>query len=177
MFCLGSGAFQGETATDFTISANTCTGTAIVPGATCSNLNATAAGTSSNTWTRVDEALTNAFWNTVYDIATKEFPALEMKPLEPTKDSTWINIRPLDMPTRPRGGGNVAGKQVEIARRAAVGFEHCQVLRAEMRVPSRVRSIHIPGISIHMPGILIHMPRNAHGHLVVTFPQQSDHVH
>ena len=66
------------------------------------NLFATAAERSSNTWTRVDDAVTNAFWNAAYDIATKEFPDLEMKPLELTKDSTWINIRPLDMPTRPR---------------------------------------------------------------------------
>lgn len=66
------------------------------------NFIATAAERISNTWTRVDDAVTNAFWNAAYDIATKEFPDLEMKPLELTKDSTWINIRPLDMPTRPR---------------------------------------------------------------------------
>ena len=66
------------------------------------NLIATAAERSSNTWTRVDDEVTNAFWNTAYDIATTEFPDLEMKPLELTKDSTWINIRPLGMPTRPR---------------------------------------------------------------------------
>jgi hypothetical protein len=67
-----------------------------------SNLMATAAQRSSNTWTRVDDAVTNAFWNAAYEIATKEFPDLEMKPLELTKGSTWITIRPLDMPTHPR---------------------------------------------------------------------------
>lgn len=66
------------------------------------NFIATAAERNSNTWTRVNDAVTNAFWNAAYEIATKEFPDLEMKPLELTKDSTWINIRPFDMPTRPR---------------------------------------------------------------------------
>jgi hypothetical protein len=66
------------------------------------NFIATATRGGGNTWTRVDDAVTNAFWNAAYDIATKEFPDLEMKPLELTKDSTWINIRPLDMPTSPR---------------------------------------------------------------------------
>lgn len=66
------------------------------------NFIATATRGGGNTWTRVDDAVTNAFWNAAYDIATKEFPDLEMKPLELTKDSSWINIRPLDMPTSPR---------------------------------------------------------------------------
>src|ERR1700722_905075 len=34
-----------------------------------------------------------------------------------------------------KGVGNIAGMQVEIVGRAVVGFEHSQVLRAEMRVP------------------------------------------
>jgi hypothetical protein len=66
------------------------------------NFIATAAKRSGNTWTRVDDAVTNAFWNAAYDIATNEFPDLEMRPPELTKDSTWINFRPQDMPTRPR---------------------------------------------------------------------------
>lgn len=66
------------------------------------NFVATATRRGGNTWTRVDDAVTNAFWKAAYDIAIKEYPDLEMKPLELTKDSTWINIRPLDMPTSPR---------------------------------------------------------------------------
>ena len=57
---------------------------------------------SSNTWSRTDDVVTNAFWKVAFGIATREFPDLEMKPLNVTKDSTWINFRPLDMPTRPR---------------------------------------------------------------------------
>jgi hypothetical protein len=66
------------------------------------NFLSTAAKRSANSWTRVDDAVTNAFWERAYDIATKEFPDLEMQPLELSKDSTWINVRPHDMPTRPR---------------------------------------------------------------------------
>jgi hypothetical protein len=66
------------------------------------NFIATASKRSGNTWTRVDDAVTNAFWNAAYDIATKEFSDLEMRPPELSKDSTWINIRPQDMPTLPR---------------------------------------------------------------------------
>lgn len=66
------------------------------------NFIATAAKRSANTWTRIDDEITNAFWKAAYDIAVKEFPDLEMQPLELTKDSTWINFRPQDMPTRPR---------------------------------------------------------------------------
>jgi hypothetical protein len=66
------------------------------------NFIATAAKRSANTWTRVDDAITNTFWKAAYDIATREFPDLEMQTLELTKDSTWINFRPQDMPARPR---------------------------------------------------------------------------
>lgn len=66
------------------------------------NFVATAAMKNANTWTRQDDTRTNAFWKAAYEIATNEFPDLEMKPLTVTKDSTWINFRPLDMPTRPR---------------------------------------------------------------------------
>ncbi|MET3364703.1 hypothetical protein [Bradyrhizobium ottawaense] len=63
---------------------------------------ATAASKSVNTWVKIDDAATNAFWAAAYQIAAHEFPILEMKELEVTKDSTWINFRPRDMPTQPR---------------------------------------------------------------------------
>jgi hypothetical protein len=66
------------------------------------NFIATASKRSANSWTRADDAVTNAFWSAAYDIASKEFPDLEMRVPELTKDSTWVNFRPLDMPTRPR---------------------------------------------------------------------------
>ncbi len=54
-------------------------------------------------------------------------------------------------PAHPKnqGVGNVAGMQVEIVWRAVVGFEHCQVLRAEMRVrflPGQDRKDFLPGL-------------------------------
>jgi len=66
------------------------------------NFIATAASRSANTWTKLDDQATNAFWDAAYEVATREFPALEMKPLNVTMGSTWINFRPRDMPTRPR---------------------------------------------------------------------------
>ncbi|HYA17254.1 MAG TPA: hypothetical protein VEF06_07300 [Bryobacteraceae bacterium] len=63
---------------------------------------ASAAKKSSNTYERIDDARTNLFWAAAYDIAVREFPELEMKPLTVTKDSTWIEFRPKDMPSLPR---------------------------------------------------------------------------
>jgi hypothetical protein len=62
---------------------------------------ATAASKSINTWVKIDDEVTNAFWRAAYDIASRDFPVLEMKELNVSKDSTWINFRPQDMPTRP----------------------------------------------------------------------------
>jgi hypothetical protein len=66
------------------------------------NFVATASKKSSNTWTRNDDDVTNAFWKAAFNIATEEFPDLEMKTPNLTKDSTWINFRPVDLPTLPR---------------------------------------------------------------------------
>ncbi|HWA90647.1 MAG TPA: hypothetical protein VG889_11465 [Rhizomicrobium sp.] len=55
-----------------------------------------------NTWSREDDAATNAFWDAAYAIAAREFPQLEMKPLKLTKNSSWINFRPRDFPTQPK---------------------------------------------------------------------------
>ena len=63
---------------------------------------AAATSRSMNTWQKVDDATTTAFWDAAYDIASREFHALEMKPLNLTKDLTWINFRPQDMPTLPK---------------------------------------------------------------------------
>jgi hypothetical protein len=62
----------------------------------------TAAGRSVNTWKLDNDELTNRFWDAAYNIASREFVDLEMKPLKVTKGSTWINLRPRDMPTSPR---------------------------------------------------------------------------
>ncbi|GJD42012.1 hypothetical protein [Methylobacterium bullatum] len=54
-----------------------------------------------NNWERQVDDITEVFWSAAYAVAIKEFPILEMKPLKVTKDSTWINFRPRDMPTMP----------------------------------------------------------------------------
>jgi hypothetical protein len=43
------------------------------------NFIATAAMRNANTWTRVNDETTNAFWEAAYHIATAEFPILELK--------------------------------------------------------------------------------------------------
>ena len=62
----------------------------------------TAATKHKNTWIREQDDATDAFWKKAYDIAIREFPILEMKELSMTKDSTWIVLRPRDMPTMPK---------------------------------------------------------------------------
>jgi hypothetical protein len=63
---------------------------------------ATAAKKSSNTWTQENDPVTNALWRAAFQIATTEFPDLEMQPPNFTKGQTWVTFRPLDMPTQPR---------------------------------------------------------------------------
>ena len=55
-----------------------------------------------NNWVREVDDATESFWRAAYEIAAKEFPILEMKPLKVTKGSSWINFRPHFMPTMPR---------------------------------------------------------------------------
>jgi len=55
-----------------------------------------------NTWQREPDDLTDAFWRAAHELAIKEFPILEMQPLTATKDTTWISLRPRDLPTRPK---------------------------------------------------------------------------
>ena len=52
-----------------------------------------AAARNVNTWERVDDAATNQFWEAAYQMASREFPILEMKKPKFTKDSTWISLR------------------------------------------------------------------------------------
>ena len=61
----------------------------------------TAATKRINTWSRNDDTDTNEFWNAAYELATREFHQLEMKPRKLTKGTAWITIRPHDFPTQP----------------------------------------------------------------------------
>lgn len=67
-----------------------------------SNFIATATMRNANTWTRVSDEVTNSFWDAAYRMGTAEFLILELKPLNLTKNSTWITIRPRDLPTTPQ---------------------------------------------------------------------------
>jgi hypothetical protein len=62
----------------------------------------TAATKRINAWKREDDRGTNEFWDAAYELASREFPELEMKKLEMTKNSTWISLRPHDFPTQPK---------------------------------------------------------------------------
>lgn len=62
----------------------------------------TAANKRINTWKPERDPVTDAFWESAYRIATNEFPVLELKQPKVTKGSTWIDIRPRDMPTMPK---------------------------------------------------------------------------
>jgi hypothetical protein len=55
-----------------------------------------------NAWQREDDPATNDFWDAAYELASHEFPILEMKRLKLTKDSVWITLRPQDFPTMPK---------------------------------------------------------------------------
>jgi hypothetical protein len=109
------------------------------------NFIATATRGSGNTWTKVDDAATNAFWKAAYDIATREFPDLEMKPLELSKDSTWITIRPMDMPTTPR--------HIYISLKGDRGFMDLTFTSALARLFSPlVKTILEPDMTVHQTG-------------------------
>lgn len=63
---------------------------------------ATAARRSANAWVKVEDEATKEFWSAAHDLAEREFPILEMKPRDLTKNSAWITLRPADMPTKPK---------------------------------------------------------------------------
>ena len=62
----------------------------------------TAANKRINSWKPERDQETDAFWEAAYRIATKDFPILELKQPKVTKGSTWIDLRPRDMPTMPK---------------------------------------------------------------------------
>jgi hypothetical protein len=62
----------------------------------------TAATKSINKWERIDDPITNQFWNKAYELAVHHFPILEMKEPRFTKGTTWISLRPSCLPTQPK---------------------------------------------------------------------------
>lgn len=61
-----------------------------------------AAKKSTSNWTPIQDEVTDKFWEKAYLIANKQFPELQLKRLKLTKDSTWITLRPFQMPTQPK---------------------------------------------------------------------------
>jgi hypothetical protein len=49
------------------------------------------------------------FWNGSYEMATRDFPDLAMRPPAFARGQTWLDLRPMDMPTRPRVGVPLKG--------------------------------------------------------------------
>ncbi len=94
---------------------------------------ASATSRRTNSWKKVDDEKTNLFWAEIYRIASREFPILEMKEPNFTKDSTWINFRPADMPTMPR--------RIYISFKGSLGymdltFTRCVSYQFEKRIRS-----------------------------------------
>lgn len=98
-----------------------------------------------NTWTRRPDQATDELWRAAHELAVAEFPNLEMKPLTVTKGSTWITIRPDDMPTMP--------KRVYISLKGDRGF--IDLTFTSTTTPTfhaRVRDLLGDGMSIHKTG-------------------------
>ena len=108
-----------------------------------SNFIATAAMRNANTWTRVSDDTTNAFWDAAYVMATKEFPILERKPIRLTKGSPWIEIHPHDMP----------GRKVYVLLKGDRGFVDLTFTgSAAAPFAEAVAGLVEPGMSIHATG-------------------------
>lgn len=98
-----------------------------------------------NAWKPQRDEATDAFWDAAYRIATAEFPTLEMKPLRVTKGSTWINLRPRDMPTMP--------KRIYISLKGDRGFVDLTFTRTTAhRFHQQVKAMLTDGMSIHQTG-------------------------
>jgi len=104
-----------------------------------------AASRSGNTWTKIDDPATKAFWDAAYEIAQRDFPLLEMKPLDLTKDSTWITFRPQDMPTKPHW--------IYVALKGEQGQIDLTFTRVPLRVLAPVvEPLLEPGMTVHQTG-------------------------
>jgi hypothetical protein len=54
----------------------------------------TAASRPANKWTRTDDEVTNHFWARAYEVASKEFPLLEMKRPRHSMGNSYLYLRP-----------------------------------------------------------------------------------
>lgn len=109
------------------------------------NFIATAAMRNANTWRRVSDDVTNAFWDAARRIATSEFPILEVKPLKLTMGSSWITLRPRDLPTKPLW--------TYVSLKGDRGFADLTFTGSSAApFTERVASLLEPGMTIHQTG-------------------------
>jgi len=98
-----------------------------------------------NAWVRENDAATNDFWDAAYQLASQEFPILELKPLKLTKGSTWKVVRPHDMPTMP--------KYVYVALKGMKGHIDLSFQGTTAHLfHSRVKHLLEPGMTVHQTG-------------------------
>lgn len=103
-----------------------------------------AATKSVNTWERVDDEPTNEFWEAAYQLASKEFPILEMKKPKYTKNNSWISLRPHDFPTQPR--------RISLDLKAAHGYVDLVFTNTiAHKFEAEIRRI-LKGMTVHQTG-------------------------
>jgi hypothetical protein len=87
----------------------------------------TAARKPGNDYKRDIDPVTDTFWNAAYQMATKDFLDLEMKPPAFTRGTRWVEFRPNDMPTQPRVGARTGCRNQSVTwrtrRRASALFQ------------------------------------------------------
>jgi hypothetical protein len=105
-----------------------------------------AAGTKKvNSWSREIDPATNAFWSAAYELASNEFPILEMKSPALSKDSVWVVFRPRDLPTMPkRVSVELKGKNGQVDLTFANTTAHI--------FHPLVRQFLQPGMTVHQTG-------------------------
>jgi hypothetical protein len=109
----------------------------------------TAAKRRQNKWERNPDADTDRFWDAVYRLASQEFPILEMKRPQMTKNSNWITLRPLSMPTMP--------KYVYVSLKGSVGPRERKSCCVDLtfgktiahQFDSEIHRLLVDGMSIH----------------------------
>jgi hypothetical protein len=105
----------------------------------------TAATRRKNTWTREQDDATDAFWTAAYEVATRDFPILEMKPQRLTNNSVGPVLRPRWLPTKPKNTYLwIKGRQgfVDLTFDNTIAYQFGEQIACEM--PS--------GITLHQTG-------------------------
>jgi hypothetical protein len=131
---------------------------------------ATAATRRKNSWIREQDDATDAFWNAAYEVATRDFPILELKRPKMTKGSNNFVLRPHWIPTQPKNNyiwikGNLGFVDLTFGNTVAYQFAEqiAQLLPSGMtvhqtRASAAVRMEALPfavseGIEIGLPKV------------------------